>query len=158
MVPREEHLERIARSVRRCRLWQSRTHVVPGEGEAWAQLVFVGEAPGRLEDEMGRPFQGMAGREFDRLVRLAGLERERIFVTGIVKCRPPRNRRPRRDEMDTCRRAHLDRQPCRPDPQAPDARGRGRVPSSSRGWWCSWAASRRRRCWGARGSRASSGA
>ena len=110
---REEHLERIARSVRRCRrcrLWQSRTHAVLGEGHACAQLLFIGEAPGRLEDEMGRPFQGMAGREFDRLVRLAGLERERIFVSGIVKCRPSHNRRPRRDEMDTCRRAHLDRQ------------------------------------------------
>ncbi|HUT74512.1 MAG TPA: uracil-DNA glycosylase [Armatimonadota bacterium] len=112
MTP-EGQLNAVARSVRRCRrcrLWRSRARAVPGEGAARARIVFIGEAPGRAEDESGRPFQGMAGREFDQLLRRAGLRREDIFVTGVNKCRPPGNRRPRRDEMDACRRAHLDRQ------------------------------------------------
>ena len=110
---RAARLGGIARSVRRCarcRLAKSRTHAVPGEGCAQAAIFFVGEAPGQTEDETGRPFVGRAGREFDELLKLAGLSREDIFVTGMVKCRPPGNRRPRRDEMRACRRAHLDRQ------------------------------------------------
>lgn len=112
-MSREAQLEAIARSIRRCRrcrLWESRTHAVPGEANPYAEIMFIGEAPGREEDRTGRPFQGMAGREFDELLGVAGLRREDVFVTGVNKCRPPHNRRPRRDEMDTCRRAHLDRQ------------------------------------------------
>jgi len=112
-MSREALLEAIARSIRRCRrcrLWQTRTHAVPGEANPYAEIIFIGEAPGREEDRTGRPFQGMAGREFNELLGVAGLGREDIFVTGVNKCRPPHNRRPRRDEMDTCRRAHLDRQ------------------------------------------------
>ena len=111
--PREEKLAAIAGSVRictRCRLCQSRAHAVPGEGNPRTPIFFLGEAPGRYEDAAGRPFQFLSGREFDALLALAGMRRENIFVTGIVKCRPPDNRRPRRDEMDTCRRAHFDRQ------------------------------------------------
>jgi DNA polymerase len=109
----EEELEYIAceiRACRLCRLWQSRTHAVPGEGNTRASLFLVGEAPGRAEDESGRPFTGLAGRELERLLALAGLRREDIFVTSVNKCCPPGNRRPRRDEMATCRRAYLDRQ------------------------------------------------
>lgn len=110
---RARDLERIASEVRRCtlcRLSQSRTHAMPGEGDPRAELLFLGEAPGEVEDETGRPFQGRSGKEFERLLGLAGLGRGEVFVTGVVKCRPPNNRRPRRDEMGTCRRAHLDRQ------------------------------------------------
>ena len=112
-VSREDKLAAIARSVRictRCRLCESRTHAVPGEGNPHTPVVFLGEAPGRYEDATGRPFQFLSGRELDALLATIGLRREDIFVTGVVKCRPPGNRRPRRDEMDTCRRAHLDRQ------------------------------------------------
>jgi uracil-DNA glycosylase family 4 len=112
-MSRKQELDKIAREIRvctLCRLSQSRSHAVPGEGSPRAAIFCIGEAPGETEDLTGRPFQGRSGREFTRLLGLAGLEREEVFVTGINKCRPPGNRRPRRDEMDTCRRAHLDRQ------------------------------------------------
>lgn len=112
-MSREAELERIARQVRRCTrcgLSESRTHAVPGAGNARAAVFFIGEAPGENEDKIGRPFVGRSGREFDVLLAIAGLCREDIFVTGMNKCRPPQNRRPRREEMHVCRRAHLDRQ------------------------------------------------
>jgi len=112
-LSREEELEGIASEIRACvlcRLRQSRTHAVPGEGNPRAAIFFVGEAPGKAEDETGRPFMGQAGRELERLLAVAGLRREDVFITSVNKCRPPGNRRPRRDEMDTCRRAYLNRQ------------------------------------------------
>jgi uracil-DNA glycosylase family 4 len=112
-MSRQQQLDAIAREIRvctLCRLSQSRTHAVPGEGSPHAAIFCIGEAPGENEDVTGRPFQGRSGREFTRLLGLAGLKREGVFVTGINKCRPPGNRRPRRDEMEICRRAHLDRQ------------------------------------------------
>jgi len=112
-MSRQQELDRIAEEIRvctLCRLSESRTHAVPGEGSPRAAIFCVGEAPGESEDLTGRPFQGRSGREFTRLLSLAGLERDDVFVTGINKCRPPGNRRPRRDEMNICRRAHLDRQ------------------------------------------------
>jgi uracil-DNA glycosylase family 4 len=110
---RQTRLDAIACEIRSCllcRLWQSRTHAVPGEGDPSARIFFLAEAPGKTEDETGRPFMGPAGREFNDLLARAGLTREEIFVTGVNKCRPPGNRPPKRDEMDTCRQAHLDRQ------------------------------------------------
>ena len=106
-------LESIARSVRactRCRLHRSRTHAVPGEGPATATAMLVGEAPGAAEDAHGRPFAGRAGSVLDEALKAAGLQREQLFITSIVKCRPPDNRLPRRDEWETCIGAHLQRQ------------------------------------------------
>jgi DNA polymerase len=93
-----------------CRLWESRTHAVPGDGSPRARIVLVGEAPGRSEDASGRPFQGQAGRELDRLLTLAGLSRARVFITSVNRCHPPGNRRPRRDEMAVCVAEYLERQ------------------------------------------------
>ncbi len=76
---------------------------MPGEGPTHTPIVFVGEAPGRAEDAAGRPFVGAAGRIFDEALRTAGIVRERTFVTNVVKCRPPGNRRPRAAEMAACR-------------------------------------------------------
>jgi len=102
----EDLLEEIAAEVRRCQkcaLWRSRTHAVPGEGPANAAIVFIGEGPGVAEDKQGRPFVGPAGRLLDTLLLQAGLRRPDVFITNIVKCRPPENREPHPDEVAACR-------------------------------------------------------
>jgi uracil-DNA glycosylase len=80
----------------------SRKNAVPGEGDEGAGVVVVGEAPGRSEDEVGRPFVGSAGANLDALLAVAGLPRSSVFVTNVVKCRPPGNRRPAQRELDSC--------------------------------------------------------
>jgi DNA polymerase len=82
---------------------------VPGEGQISAKIMFIGEAPGRSEDEKGKPFVGAAGRILDDLLKKAGIERSQVFITNIVKCRPPNNRVPEEDELIACR-PYLDRQ------------------------------------------------
>lgn len=76
---------------------------MPGEGPPEAPLFLIGEAPGRREDESGRPFVGIAGRVLTNSLREAGLERSKVFITNAVKCRPPDNRSPRAEELDACR-------------------------------------------------------
>ncbi len=78
---------------------EAATHMVPGDGPPDAPVVFVGEAPGASEDKAGRPFVGSAGRLLERLLEDAGLRREDVYVTNVVKARPPKNRDPRRDEV-----------------------------------------------------------
>jgi DNA polymerase len=94
----------------RCRLCRGRFRAVPGEGPARPRLVVLGEAPGAQEDRIGQPFAGLAGKLLDSLLRENGLDRANLFITNSVKCRPPANRTPRRDELDICRTAWLDRQ------------------------------------------------
>lgn len=104
---RAEALEGIARAVRRCtrcRLCRGRTHAVPGEGPVGADLFLIGEAPGRDEDASGRPFVGSAGKVLDAALAAARLPRDAVFITNVVKCRPPGNRPPRTDEIEACRR------------------------------------------------------
>jgi len=91
------------RSCRRCRLAESRKNAVPGEGNLNAEVLFLGEAPGRMEDLEGRPFVGAAGRLLNRLLSEIGLRREDVFITNVVKCRPPNNRDPKEDEVEACR-------------------------------------------------------
>jgi uracil-DNA glycosylase family 4 len=86
-----------------CRLCQGRTKVVAPSGDLASPIVFVGEAPGEKEDLSGKPFVGRAGKMLDRLLEEEGINRERIMITNTVKCRPPGNRRPRPDEVLTCR-------------------------------------------------------
>lgn len=86
----------------RCRLHETRTNAVPGEGPMDADLMFVGEGPGKKEDEFGKPFVGRAGELLNEMLSHAGLSRERVFITNIVKCRPPGNRDPREDEKEIC--------------------------------------------------------
>ncbi|MCX8196068.1 MAG: uracil-DNA glycosylase [Acidilobaceae archaeon] len=93
--------EEIQRCVK-CRLHAFRKNAVPGEGPLGARVVLVGEAPGRAEDELGRPFVGPSGRLLEQLLGAAGLRREEVYVTNVVKCRPPGNRRPRGDEVRAC--------------------------------------------------------
>ena len=85
-----------------CSLSATRTNVVFGEGAAQARLMMVGEGPGEVEDTTGRPFVGPAGQKLDEVLDSVGLRREDVYITNIVKCRPPGNRVPARGEMETC--------------------------------------------------------
>ena len=86
----------------RCRLCQTRTNVVPGEGNPQAKLMFIGEGPGRDEDLQGRPFVGRSGELLTRMIRGIGMEREQVYICNVVKCRPPQNRNPEPDEAAAC--------------------------------------------------------
>ncbi|HEX4921652.1 MAG TPA: uracil-DNA glycosylase [Candidatus Bathyarchaeia archaeon] len=93
--------EQIA-SCTKCELCRSRTRTVPGEGPANAAIMFVGEGPGMNEDQQGRPFVGAAGRLLNELLKTISLDRSQVFITNIVKCRPPDNRAPRKSEAEAC--------------------------------------------------------
>ena len=102
---RRSALEAIAAEVRvctNCRLHQTRTRAVPGEGDSETEVVFVGEGPGFNEDRDGRPFIGRAGDLLVKLLATIGWRREDVFITNIVKCRPPDNRDPLPDEIAAC--------------------------------------------------------
>lgn len=86
----------------KCRLCQTRTNVVPGEGDAQAKIMFIGEGPGRDEDMQGRPFVGRSGELLTRMIRAIDLEREQVYICNVVKCRPPQNRNPEPDEAAAC--------------------------------------------------------
>ncbi|PJF42848.1 MAG: uracil-DNA glycosylase [Phototrophicales bacterium] len=90
------------RSCTLCALHQTRTQAVPGQGESHAQIMFIGEAPGFHEDQQGIPFVGTSGRYLDELLRMIQLHRDDIFITNVVRCRPPRNRDPFRSEIAAC--------------------------------------------------------
>ena len=102
---RHAALEAIATEVRactRCRLAQTRTRAVPGEGRADTEVMLVGEGPGQTEDQQGRPFIGRAGDLLVKLLSTLGWRRQEVFITNIVKCRPPGNRDPEPDEIAAC--------------------------------------------------------
>jgi uracil-DNA glycosylase len=86
----------------RCRLANGRKTIVFGQGNPHAELVFVGEGPGADEDEQGLPFVGRAGKLLNRMIEMAGMKREDVYIANIVKCRPPGNRVPEKDEIETC--------------------------------------------------------
>src|SRR4051812_47007979 len=86
----------------RCKLHEGRTHIVFGEGSPTAELMFVGEGPGADEDATGRPFVGAAGKLLDRIVEAIGFRRDEVYIANVVKCRPPGNRKPEKDETSTC--------------------------------------------------------
>ena len=101
----------------RCPLAETRTNSVPGNGDPTSPYLFVGEAPGFNEDAQGLPFVGNAGNVLNRLIEGIGLQREEVFVTNIVKCRPPDNRDPEPAEIEACS-GHLRRQIELMDPEA----------------------------------------
>lgn len=94
---------------KKCKLCQSRTKTVPGEGNPNAEIIFVGEGPGANEDRMGIPFCGVAGKFLDEMLEIINLERNDVFITNTVKCRPPENRDPEDSEKELCR-PYLNRQ------------------------------------------------
>jgi len=104
-MSKAELMEEVASEVRtcvKCDLWESRRNAVPGEGNVDATVLFIGEAPGYWEDLRGRPFVGAAGKLLDSLLSRIGLPRSEVFITNVVKCRPPENRDPRPIEVDAC--------------------------------------------------------
>lgn len=90
------------RNCNKCVLYKSRTKPVPGEGNLNTDVLLLGEAPGRQEDLSGRPFVGQAGKLLEALLKSIGLKREEVFITNVVKCRPPNNRDPREEEVKAC--------------------------------------------------------
>lgn len=97
-----QYLAEEINNCRKCSLGFERTNTVPGEGLYSASVVFIGEAPGYNEDLQGRPFVGAAGRLFDDLLLQVGLNRQNVFITNILKCRPPNNRDPLPTEIKAC--------------------------------------------------------
>ena len=107
-----DSLEQIAAAVRtcqRCPLGRGRTHAVPGEGPAAARVMFIGEGPGFHEDRQGRPFVGASGQYLEQLLAEIELSRRDVYITNVIKCRPPGNRDPEPAELTACR-DFLDRQ------------------------------------------------
>ena len=106
MLSKEKELEKLnkqIKSCRKCSLWKTRKNTVQGEGPATAKIIFIGEAPGREEDRTGRPFCGRAGKLLDKLLKENKINREKVYITSVVKCRPPRNRKPKSIELKNCR-------------------------------------------------------
>lgn len=101
--------EKEVRGCTKCRLCETRTHTVFGEGDPDAKIFFIGEGPGETEDQTGRPFVGRAGELLNKMIAGMGLKREQVYIANIVKCRPPGNRVPAPDEVATCT-PYLERQ------------------------------------------------
>ena len=98
-------LEKIAKKVqncKNCKLCETRINAVPGKGNFNADVIFVGEAPGRSEDTNGEPFVGAAGKRLDSILQDTGINRKDVYITNIVKCRPPKNRVPSKEEEIAC--------------------------------------------------------
>ena len=97
-----ERLNSEIRSCTKCELHKFRNKAVPGEGNINADLFFIGEAPGREEDLTGRPFVGRAGKLLTKIIESISLRREDVYICNVIKCRPPKNRNPEKDEIEAC--------------------------------------------------------
>ena len=99
-------IEELARGIsqcQRCPLHQTRNHTVPGVGDPNADIMFIGEGPGRQEDQRGEPFVGASGQRFDQILKHAGIDRPKTFISNVLKCRTPENRDPTTEETAACR-------------------------------------------------------
>lgn len=90
-------------SCKKCELCKTRNNSVPGKGNYNSKIIFIGEAPGRSEDKAGEPFVGAAGKKLSDALEYAGVSRETVYITNVVKCRPPNNRVPTQNEKESCR-------------------------------------------------------
>lgn len=97
-----EQVEAVVSVCTKCPLWTGRKNVVFGEGDKNAELMFIGEGPGQDEDDTGRPFVGAAGQLLTKMIEAMGLKREQVYIANIVKCRPPNNRAPFKEEASVC--------------------------------------------------------
>jgi len=110
---KEEELKILEDKIKQCKLCRlhlNRKNAVPGEGNYRAEIMIIGEAPGEEEDKQGRPFVGRAGKILDKMLERVGIKREEVFITNIVKCRPPQNREPMDDEAKVCIKNYLEKQ------------------------------------------------
>jgi len=101
----KQKLEKVKQNVikcTKCELAKTRTNSVPGKGDFKSDVIFVGEAPGKNEDRNGEPFIGVAGKKLSAALEGAGISRDKVYITNIVKCRPPKNRVPKTNERETC--------------------------------------------------------
>lgn len=113
MMNKEIELKKISEDIRKCtkcRLWKNRKNAVSGEGPFDASIIFIGESPGKHEDETGRPFVGRSGELFNQLLELSKLERRKVYITSVIKCHPPKNRNPKSDELDACINTWMNKQ------------------------------------------------
>lgn len=90
-------------SCTKCDLCRTRNYSVPGKGNHNSEIIFIGEAPGRSEDKVGEPFVGAAGKKLSDALEYAGISRNQVYITNVVKCRPPNNRVPTQIEKESCR-------------------------------------------------------
>ena len=91
-------------SCTKCELCKTRNNSVPGKGNHKSEIIFIGEAPGRSEDKAGEPFVGAAGKKLSEALEYAGISRDSVYITNVVKCRPPSNRVPTQKEKESCRK------------------------------------------------------
>ncbi|MEM1805020.1 MAG: type-4 uracil-DNA glycosylase [Nanopusillaceae archaeon] len=102
----KERIEEIANQIKnckKCQLYKSKTNYVPGEGNPESKIIFIGEAPGSEEDKQGRPFVGKAGKYLtEQIEKILKIRREDIYITNLIKCRPPNNRDPKEEEIKSC--------------------------------------------------------
>ncbi|MBT9174070.1 MAG: hypothetical protein DDT21_02481 [Syntrophomonadaceae bacterium] len=92
------------RNCKKCSLWKTRKNTVPGEGPVNAEIIILGQSPGAKENQAGKPFIGRAGQSLNKLLKIAGIKREKIFITSILKClpQPPPNHKPKKEEIEVC--------------------------------------------------------
>ncbi len=109
MIEQLDELKQTIEKCNKCKLYKTRNNPVIGEGNPNAKIMFIGEAPGFNEDKQGKPFVGQAGKIFDELLNSINLQREKIYITNILKCRPPQNRNPKQEEIKACA-PYLDKQ------------------------------------------------
>lgn len=102
MIPNLEEVRKELGDCQRCKLHRTRRLLVFGEGNAKARLMLIGEGPGYDEDVQGRPFVGRAGQLLTKILQSIGLQREEVYIANIIKCRPPQNRNPEPDEIQSC--------------------------------------------------------
>lgn len=102
MMPNLEEIQKQVKVCKKCELCNTRTNAVPGKGYSKAEIMLIGEAPGRSEDKKGEPFVGAAGKKLSIALEHAGISREHVYITNIVKCRPPQNRIPFEKEEKSC--------------------------------------------------------
>jgi DNA polymerase len=105
MVKKKKEIEKLNQEIKNCRkcsLWKTRKNAVPGEGPINAKIMLVGQAPGAMENLKGVPFCGRAGKFLDHLLKIVEIDRKKIFITSPIKCFPPKNRKPRKEEIKAC--------------------------------------------------------
>ncbi len=102
MVDTFEQLEEQIKDCKKCKLCNNRNHIVLDDGKRDAKIMFIGEGPGADEDAQGKPFVGKAGKLMNQAFKGLGIKREDVYITNIVKCRPPMNRNPEKDEVEAC--------------------------------------------------------
>ncbi|HSB50039.1 MAG TPA: uracil-DNA glycosylase, partial [Nitrosopumilaceae archaeon] len=102
MISNLEEVQKQVIVCKKCELCKTRINAVPGKGSSKAEIIFIGEAPGRSEDKRGEPFVGAAGKKLSIALEHAGISRDQVYITNIVKCRPPKNRIPLEKEEKSC--------------------------------------------------------